>query len=298
MNHAEFFGNVYLDALDQFIKHHLKVRFYLRYCDDFVLLSVQKAMLERWEAEIREFLLATLGLTLNSRRRLRPVSNGIDFLGYIVRPNYLLVRQRVVGACFERLRSGEKRLIELGLSVEKGIYPWDWETVKAVYDSLNSYLAHFVKSSSYRLIQRIRRHFPWVEEYYLWEQKRVKYRIQPLPPARTIYEQRAEFERSLPGHILVVQMGKWWELWGEYPPNLPAGWKRFPESQLPTLKKILSQSPVPVGWIRETGLRPTRINERELFCRWGSSAGLNPFRNYLYSDDTYPATSGGLKKRG
>ena len=72
---------MYLDALDQFIKHHLKVRFYLRYCDDFVLLSLQKAILERWEAEIREFLLATLCLTLNSRRRLRPVSNGIDFLG-------------------------------------------------------------------------------------------------------------------------------------------------------------------------------------------------------------------------
>ena len=265
---SQFFSNLYHDALDQFIKHHLKVQYYLRYCDDFVLLSLQKAILERWEAEIREFLLAKLGLTLNSRRRLRPVSDGIDFLGYIVRPNYLLVRKRVVGACFERLTSGERRLIELGLCVEDGICPCDCEAVKAVYNSLNSYLAHFSKSSSYRLVERIRRNFPWLEEYYLWEQKRIKYRIEPLPPVRTIYEQRAEFERRLPGHILLAEMGKWWELWAVCPHPRELTWKRFPESELPTIKKILWESGVPVGWIRETGLRPTTINERELFFRW------------------------------
>jgi hypothetical protein len=91
---SQFFANVYLDALDQFVKHQLKARYYLRYCDDLVLLSTSPAELAVWEAEIESFLSHTLHLTLNDRRRRRPVSDGIDFLGYIVRPDYVLVRRR------------------------------------------------------------------------------------------------------------------------------------------------------------------------------------------------------------
>lgn len=111
---SQFFANVYLDALDQFVKHHLKAHYYVRYCDDLVLLSTDRAELAAWEVEIEAFLSRTLHLALNERRRLRPVSDGIDFLGYIVRPDYLLVRRRVVSACYERLDRAEKALIQQG----------------------------------------------------------------------------------------------------------------------------------------------------------------------------------------
>jgi len=61
--------------------------------------------LEQWEKEIRVFLGDRLKLELNERRKLRPVGDGIDFLGYIVRPDYLLVRRRVIGALRERLKA-------------------------------------------------------------------------------------------------------------------------------------------------------------------------------------------------
>jgi retron-type reverse transcriptase len=53
---SQFFGNIYLDALDQFVKHQLKARYYLRYCDDFIILSEDKLQLETWEKQISTFL--------------------------------------------------------------------------------------------------------------------------------------------------------------------------------------------------------------------------------------------------
>ena len=133
---SQFFANVYLDTLDQFVKHQLKAPYYGRYCDDFVLLAEDRAVLERQEAEIKEFLSDELRLTLNDRKRLRPVSDGIDFLGYIIRPDYLLVRRRVIGACYERLVRAEKALIQQGLVMDdtaRQVYPWPWPVLEAVY---------------------------------------------------------------------------------------------------------------------------------------------------------------------
>ena len=94
---SQFFANVYLDGFDHFVKHTLKCRHYIRYCDDFVLLSHDPEELREWRERIAGFLRDRLVLELNPHReRLRPVSDGIDFLGYIVRRDYLLVRRRVV----------------------------------------------------------------------------------------------------------------------------------------------------------------------------------------------------------
>ena len=70
---SQFGANVYLDALDQFIKHELKARYYVRYCDDMVLLSADAAELAAWERAIARLLEARLRLGLNDRRKLRPV---------------------------------------------------------------------------------------------------------------------------------------------------------------------------------------------------------------------------------
>ena len=73
---SQFGANVDLDALDQFIKHELKARYYVRYCDDMVLLSADAAELAAWERAIGRFLDERLRLRLNDRRALRPVSDG------------------------------------------------------------------------------------------------------------------------------------------------------------------------------------------------------------------------------
>ncbi|MCP5010474.1 MAG: hypothetical protein GY942_10880 [Aestuariibacter sp.] len=269
---SQFFANVYLDTLDQFVKHQLKVRYYLRYCDDFILLAADKATLERQTLQISQFLADKLHLTLNERQRLRPVSDGIDFLGYIVRPNYRLVRNRVVGACFERLMKAEKRLIQQGLVVDKearSVYPWPWPTLQLVYQQFNSYLGHFRKANSYRLVERLWQRFPWLTEYFWRDGWRVVYTFTPPRPALRLAEQRLQLCDRLPNHMLLAQIGGWWEVWGNVPEDLlPRNLRRFPENRLSMVKELLWSSKLSIAWIAETGRRITTIAERTLVCRW------------------------------
>ncbi len=139
---SQFFANVYLNELDQFVKHGLKCRYYVRYTDDFVLLDSSREKLADWMEEIRVFLGSKLKLRLNpGRTRLRPVSNGIDFLGYIVRGDYLLVRKRVINNMNARLGHYRRR----------GINGWDYETLEKLRSSIQSYLGHLRWASSYNL---------------------------------------------------------------------------------------------------------------------------------------------------
>ena len=93
---SQFFANVYLNELDQFVKHKLHCKYYLRYVDDFVLVSDKKNQLIEWKKLIEEFLYKKLLLGLRKDWKHGRVSDGVNFLGYIVRPDYKLVRNRVV----------------------------------------------------------------------------------------------------------------------------------------------------------------------------------------------------------
>ena len=83
---SQFFANVYLHELDFFVKNTLSVKHYVRYVDDFILLSDSKDELLNWFWEIKDFVETHLLLNLKNKVNLLPLSNGIDFLGYIIKP--------------------------------------------------------------------------------------------------------------------------------------------------------------------------------------------------------------------
>jgi retron-type reverse transcriptase len=135
---SQFFANIYLNELDQYVKHTLKAHYYLRYVDDFILLSKDAAELNIWQERIEEFLIRQLNLRLHpKRRKLLPVSNGIDFLGYIVRPRYILVRRRVLNNLKTKLK-------------ELKAYP---DKLKA---SIASYLGHLNWANSYNFNKKLK----------------------------------------------------------------------------------------------------------------------------------------------
>jgi len=95
---SQFFANVYMNELDQFVKHKLKAKFYLRYVDDFLITEQDKTKLEEFRVKIENFMKENLALTLHSDKCfIKPVSDGIDFVGFMVKPEYILIRNRVVG---------------------------------------------------------------------------------------------------------------------------------------------------------------------------------------------------------
>lgn len=90
---SQLFANIYLNELDQFVKQKLRVKYYLRYADDFILLNPNKALLEDHVVAIKSFLEGKLALTLHPNKTVfRKLSWGIDFVGYIALPHYQLVR--------------------------------------------------------------------------------------------------------------------------------------------------------------------------------------------------------------
>ncbi|MEK6933049.1 MAG: reverse transcriptase domain-containing protein [Nanoarchaeota archaeon] len=92
---SQFFANVYLNELDYFIKHKLKVKYYLRYVDDFVILDKSRNKLKFWKNEINKFLNNELKLQLHSQKsKIIPLSKGIDFVGFRNFFYFKLLRKR------------------------------------------------------------------------------------------------------------------------------------------------------------------------------------------------------------
>ncbi|WP_241486617.1 RNA-directed DNA polymerase [Pseudomonas helleri] len=99
---SQFFANVYLDALDQFAKHQLRAKHYVRYVDDFVLLHESPQQLNAWLAKIEVFL-STLGARLNPTKTiLQPVDRGVDFVGHVIKPWRRTTRKRSVAQALKR----------------------------------------------------------------------------------------------------------------------------------------------------------------------------------------------------
>jgi hypothetical protein len=146
---SQFFANVYLNGLDQFVKHTLKCRYYVRYVDDFVLLGTDKEELMRFKLEIEKLLTNQLKLRLHPRRqKLQPISNGIDFLGYIIRKDYILVRHRVLNNFRTRMKYFERLIKNNNNRLNATIF-------EGLRDTIKSYLGHFKWANSYRLMQVI-----------------------------------------------------------------------------------------------------------------------------------------------
>lgn len=92
---SQLFANIYLNELDQFIKHELKAKHYFRYCDDFVIVHTDRKFLEHAEGCIAQFLKEKLLLLLHPNKvEIRKVRQGIDFLGYVVLPYSVVLRTK------------------------------------------------------------------------------------------------------------------------------------------------------------------------------------------------------------
>lgn len=104
---SQLFANIYLNELDQFVKHRLKVKFYLRYCDDFVILENDLVELEKLIPEIKYFLYSKLKLELHPNKIIiRKLNQGIDFLGYVVLPHYRVLRTKTKRRMLKKANEG------------------------------------------------------------------------------------------------------------------------------------------------------------------------------------------------
>ena len=134
---SQIFANIYMNELDQFIKHNLKVRYYLRYADDFIILDQSPDYLYRCIDTLKQFLTDYLKLELHSKKIiLRKFSWGIDFCGYIVLPRYILPRTKTKRRIYKKVLKG-----------------------KVSRQSLKSYLGYFSHSEGFKLQQMLKNNY-------------------------------------------------------------------------------------------------------------------------------------------
>lgn len=91
---SQYFANIYLNELDQYIKRTLHINMYVRYMDDFLCFVDSKSEAKRIYRAIEQFLHDELRLQLNPKSRYFPARHSLDFCGYKIYPRYLLLRDR------------------------------------------------------------------------------------------------------------------------------------------------------------------------------------------------------------
>lgn len=90
---SQLLVNVYMNQFDQFVKHKLKSKFYIRYADDFIFLSQNKIELENLLSKVLDFLSTELKLELHPNKVfIKTLASGVDFLGWVHFPHHKVLR--------------------------------------------------------------------------------------------------------------------------------------------------------------------------------------------------------------
>ena len=101
---SQMFANIYMNELDQYIKHDLRLKYAERYIDDVIILHDNKAELWEINAKIELFLHENLKLNLNNKTVIRPTTSKIDFVGYVVTKDEIRLRSASVKRMWARIK--------------------------------------------------------------------------------------------------------------------------------------------------------------------------------------------------
>lgn len=140
---SQVFANVYLDVLDQFCKRKLRIHYYIRYMDDVIILCDSKMQLREWKDKIEVFLESELELHLNNKTCIRPINQGIEFVGYRIWPDRVIIRKNTSLRIKRSLRGIVKQ------------YKDYKATLQDVSVTLQSYLGMLEHCNSEKLIEKI-----------------------------------------------------------------------------------------------------------------------------------------------
>lgn len=146
---SQFFANVYLNELDQFVKHKIKAKYYIRYVDDFVIFDTNPTLLQKYKTIINEFLKEKLDLELHPEKsKVIHIRRGICFLGLRIYSHHKLLKKSNVRKFKHKIQQISK----------------DYDNKKVDYDSVYDYLEGWMEYSKQANIHKLRKKL--LKEYY------------------------------------------------------------------------------------------------------------------------------------
>ncbi len=106
---SQLLVNIYMNEFDQYVKHKLKVKYYIRYADDFVVLNENKEYLENILKQMSIFLENELKLQMHPDKVfIKTIYSGVDFLGWVHFPKHRVLRTATKKRMFRRLKESPK----------------------------------------------------------------------------------------------------------------------------------------------------------------------------------------------
>ena len=144
---SQVFANFYMHSFDSYLKHDLKVDYYGRYVDDFILVHRNKDYLKSLIPKISTFLESKLALTLHPKKMyFQHFSKGVTFLGTVIKPNRIYISNRIKGNFYAAIEK-QNRII-------KNQKPGKLEKA-AFLSSMNAYLGIMKHYKTYKLRKRL-----------------------------------------------------------------------------------------------------------------------------------------------
>lgn len=142
---SQYFANIYLNYFDQFVKQKLRIKHYIRYADDFVIISNEKSYLENQLEPIKKFLKDALDLELHPDKIFfNKFTSGIDFLGYVIFPRHILARTRT------------KRRLKRRIKTAVSDYKSGRITKGKLTQIINSYLGYLGHANTFQFSQELK----------------------------------------------------------------------------------------------------------------------------------------------
>ncbi len=140
---SQYFANIYLNELDHYIKEELRVVYYVRYMDDFILLLEDKDTCRLLLNKIKEFLDEKLHLSLNAKSRYFKNIKGINFCGYRIFETHILLRKRFKKKVYKNIRLWKRLAVSKQFNSQKFML------------SYNSFKGHASHANSYNFFRKV-----------------------------------------------------------------------------------------------------------------------------------------------
>lgn len=184
---SQIFANFYMNSFDHFVKHDLKIRYYGRYVDDFVIVHHDKEFLKSLIPRLSNFLFSTLQLTLHPKKiYLQHYTKGVQFLGTIIKPNRVYIANRTKGNFYEAI---------IKQNVIARAHKPNAAEKAAFQSSMNSYLGIMKHYKTYRLRKKMifNNISGWWWNYAFLKGGLAKFVLKPKP-AKSVPAHNSGFE--------------------------------------------------------------------------------------------------------
>ncbi|MFA5318047.1 MAG: reverse transcriptase/maturase family protein [Patescibacteria group bacterium] len=145
---SQLLVNIYMNEFDQFVKHKLKAKYYIRYADDFVILSADEQWLKRQIRTVQTFLYKELKLEIHPNKIfIKTFASGVDFLGMVNFADHRVLRTKTKNRIFKKMKD-KKKMLENNIISEDNFN-----------QGLQSYLGMLKHCNGYKIEQKLLKEF-------------------------------------------------------------------------------------------------------------------------------------------